>query len=219
MLGYTRSKLLTKTVEDLTHPQDWEQEKALFAKILDGTENSYEVEKRYICHSGRSLWVTETVAVVRDEAGAWLDCSCLIRVNELKRIQELFGLTVELASNAMVMTDERGKIVLANRQIERIFGYRQSELLGKSLEVLTPGVFLRERLAGPANLQVRPMEGKSYSLAECKDGTIFPAEVTLGAVESGQGTWILASIMDMREQQEERVLLSSEMKNEEPSAA
>lgn len=219
-MGYSSAKLLTKTIEELTHRRDWPHEKALFAKLLDGTEDSYEFEKRYICNSGCSLWVTEIVSVVRDDAGAWLDCACLIRVNELKRIQELFELTVELSSNAMAMTDERGKIVLANRQIERIFGYRQSELLGKKIEVLTPRL-LREELATRVfNLRVRRMEGESYSLAKCKDGTVFPAEVTLGAVESGRGTWILASIMDMREQQGgETTFLTDRMSIENHSAA
>src|SRR3954451_21291382 len=45
---------------------------------------------------------------------------------------------LESASQAIVSIDRTGKIVLANRRAEEIFGYSRSELLGARVELLLP---------------------------------------------------------------------------------
>src|SRR5205814_3865747 len=65
---------------------------------------------------------------------------------ERKQAEERFRLAVESAPNAMVMINQKGKIVLANSQTERVFGYTREELLGKSIELLVLPRF-RARLA------------------------------------------------------------------------
>lgn len=45
---------------------------------------------------------------------------------------------VESSPSGLLMVDPRGRIVLVNREIERLFGYSREELLGTSLNVLVP---------------------------------------------------------------------------------
>src|ERR1041385_2741432 len=54
---------------------------------------------------------------------------------------------VESSPNGIVMIDASGKIVLVNRETERLFGYGREELLGQSIELLVPSR-LRERHPG-----------------------------------------------------------------------
>jgi len=219
MLGYTRTELLKKTLEDLTHPADWFGEKELLANIVDGKEDSYEIEKRLICRSGSFLFVTQLVAAVRDDAGTCLLCTTLIRVNEAKRMEELLKLTVELSPNAVTITDQNGKIVLTNPLVEKIFGYRQRELLGKSIDILMPNLVHESRKGSIAELQVQPIDERRHLLGQCKNGTVLPAEVRSRTIETGRGTWTITSIVDMREHQErKRASLSSEMNTQLPVA-
>jgi PAS domain S-box-containing protein len=57
---------------------------------------------------------------------------------------ERFRLAVEACPNGMVMTDGDGKIVLANSEVERLFGYPRSELIDQTIEILLP-----DRFRGP----------------------------------------------------------------------
>ena len=45
---------------------------------------------------------------------------------------------LELVPDAVLITDQHGRIVHLNRMAEQLFGYRPGELLGQSLEILVP---------------------------------------------------------------------------------
>ena len=56
----------------------------------------------------------------------------------LKRAAEQFRLAIEAAPTGMLVVERSGKFVLVNAQVERVFGYRRSELLGQPIELLLP---------------------------------------------------------------------------------
>jgi PAS domain S-box-containing protein len=55
---------------------------------------------------------------------------------------------LDAAPDGIVEVDASGRIILANSQVERMFGYKREELLGQRVEMLVP-----ERFRGrhPAN--------------------------------------------------------------------
>ncbi|MBI4818499.1 MAG: PAS domain S-box protein [Deltaproteobacteria bacterium] len=110
---------------------------------------------------------------------------------------------LEAAPDAMVIVGADGRIVLINGQAERLFGYPRSELLGQSVEVLIP---VRYRHLHPAHRgeffkspRPRPMGAGVDLCAVRKDGTEFPAEISLGPVETAQGVLVTAAIRDVTE--------------------
>ena len=56
---------------------------------------------------------------------------------------EIFRSLLDSAPDAMVVADSEGRIVYANAQTERCFGYRREELLGKPIEELMPERYRR----------------------------------------------------------------------------
>lgn len=101
----------------------------------------------------------------------------------------------------MIAVDEDGKIVLANRQIEAMFGYRQEELLGQPIECLVPARF-RERHLGHRKefrkkSETRPMGLGNQLFGRRKDGTEFPVEIGLNPIDALGGGVVLASLMDI----------------------
>mgnify|MGYP005846089847 CR=1 FL=1 len=110
---------------------------------------------------------------------------------------------VESAPDAIVITDEDGRIRLVNQQTEILFGRRREELVGREVEVLVPArhrerhVGLRRRYS--ADPHARPMGLGLEILGLRSDGTEFPAEISLSPLRTGSGMMVTAIIRDMTE--------------------
>jgi PAS domain S-box-containing protein len=110
---------------------------------------------------------------------------------------------LEAAPDAMVIVDAEGRIVLINRQAETLFGYERAELVGRSVELLIPTGYREKhpaaRHAYLAEPRFRPMGAGLDLRAVRKDGTEFPAEISLGPVETANGMFVTAAIRDVTE--------------------
>jgi PAS domain S-box-containing protein len=68
LLGYTRNELLGKTLQERTHPDDLKENMRLFRRMV--TKGiPYEMEKRFICKDGSSIWANVSASPIRDAAG------------------------------------------------------------------------------------------------------------------------------------------------------
>jgi PAS domain S-box-containing protein len=130
--------------------------------------------------------------------------------------ERVFRLVVEASPSGVVLVDRRGTIVLVNREIERLFGYRREELVGESIELLVPSRF---RASHPAvrqeffsNPQARPMGAGRDLFGVHKDGTEIPVEIGLSPIETDEGVLVLASVIDIgpRKQAEVELRRSNE---------
>lgn len=127
----------------------------------------------------------------------------IIDITERKRADERFRLVVEAAPNSMIMVDKDGKVVLANLQTEKLFGYARSELMGQPIEILVPERY-RSRHPGHRtgffnNPQTRSMGAGRELYGRKKDGTEVPIEIGLNPIQTADGLFVLASIIDISE--------------------
>ncbi len=130
-----------------------------------------------------------------------------------------FEAVLDAAPDAMVIADGRGRIVLVNAQAEKLFGYLREELLGQPVETLVPsrlrGAHRSHREGYHQDPRTRPMgEGGLELLGVRKDGTEFPAEISLSPLESDEGLLAITAVRDVTERrrgEEERARLHSEL--------
>jgi PAS domain S-box-containing protein len=105
----------------------------------------------------------------------------------------------------MVCVDSCGRIVLVNAQAERLFGYPREELAGQPVEILVPDALKAGhpglRAGYAADPQRRPMGVGLELSGRRRDGTTFPAEISLSALGAGQDTLVSAAIRDATAQQ------------------
>jgi PAS domain S-box-containing protein len=113
---------------------------------------------------------------------------------------------LEAAPDAMVCVQQDGRMALANGQMEQLFGYSKDEMIGHPVELLVPdaarGVHPRHRAEYLANPKPRPM-GVGMELAgRRRDGSTFPAEISLWTISTDQGLLVTAAIRDITERLE-----------------
>jgi len=115
---------------------------------------------------------------------------------------------LDAAPDAMVAADSEGRIVWVNARAEQDFGYARTELLGASVETLVP-VHARHAhrdrrshyLADPRD---RPMGAGLDLAARRKDGSEFPAEISLATINTDEGLLVCAAIRDVSDRIEAR---------------
>jgi two-component system cell cycle sensor histidine kinase/response regulator CckA len=66
IVGYSQQQLLTKSIQDLTHPEDLEIDQAALSQLINNEIRTYTKEKRYYNLGGVIVWVKLTMSLVRD---------------------------------------------------------------------------------------------------------------------------------------------------------
>jgi two-component system, LuxR family, sensor kinase FixL len=120
------------------------------------------------------------------------------------------------ATDAMLIIDGEGRIVVANPAVERLFGRSQQELIGQLIEILIPARFKHahagQRSAYAQQPRPRTMGGGAELFGLNSDGTEFPVEVSLSPLQTSQGLpLVMATIHDITtRKQAEMALQESE---------
>ena len=107
---------------------------------------------------------------------------------------------MEVCPFSIIVVGSSGKIALANKETERLFGYSQDELIGQSVDLLIPARLRaqharhrRQFAANPSLLLPRNLCGAR------KDDTEFPAEVSVNPIHTTEGILLLGVIVDISE--------------------
>jgi len=150
---------------------------------------------------------TDLIYRARDEARTSGD---LARA-QLERSESTIRALVESSPQSVVAVSADEKIVLANGNTEKIFGYSREELLGQPLEILIPesvrGRHAEHHKTYFADMRSRPM-GIGLDLeGRRKDGTTFPAEIALSAIKTSAGSLAVAFVSDITERRRMEDLL------------
>lgn len=110
---------------------------------------------------------------------------------------------VELAPDGILVSDDDGEIVMANRRVEDLFGYDRDALVGLHVENLLPvrsrAVHRVHRARYTEAPRTRPMGAGLELWALRADGTEFPAEISLSVVASDHGPVTVAVIRELQQ--------------------
>lgn len=237
ILGRTREDLMSRTFQEITHPDDLDEDMDLVQQLLAGTFTSYALEKRYLKPDGSIVWGNLTVSLVRDAQGSPAYFVSLVEdisqrqaaeeaLRQLRRQLEerVAERTADLqavlahAHDAYICIDEAGVVVEWNRQAEATFGWKRHEALGGHLDTLIIPPAFRERhrqgihraaVAGRA----RVLNHRFELPAMRRDGSEFACELSITELHSqSRGRFFAAFLQDIsaRKQAEREIAESHE---------
>jgi PAS domain S-box-containing protein len=112
----------------------------------------------------------------------------------------------ENATEGIILTDSKGKIVLVNPAAERMFGYSSKEIIGEQVELLIPQRYQHHHKNLRDGFYKKPSNrvmGQGRDLfARKKDGTDMPVEVSLSHYERDGELFVIAFIIDITKRKE-----------------
>lgn len=211
MTGYSPEEFFKMSGADLSYPGDAEIGIPELRAVLEGTLNTYQIEKRYVRKNGRIFWVRLTNSVVRSADGTPQYFVTIVEdINEQKRaLEELHksqarfqAIFNDSAVGMGVMGLDR-KIIDANPAICRMYGMTRDEMIGMSAaEVTYPEdnpqstQLLDELITGQRD---------SYEIDRRyirRNGEVFWAHVTMSSVRGSDGKplYLVGMVIDIDEQ-------------------
>lgn len=191
-------------VQDFFFPEDQPFiTDAFFPKVIQEGSGEVEIRFRHF-KTGEAIWMLYNVFNLHDDDGNIIGCATVSRnITDRKRLEARFRAAIESTPNAMVMSDQQGRIVLVNSRTEEYFGYSRQDMLGQTVEFLMPERFRAnhqpQRHAYAHAPESRPMGSGRELYGLRKDGTEFPIEIGLNPVNIDEGPFVLAAIVDITE--------------------
>lgn len=108
---------------------------------------------------------------------------------------------VEAMPDGVVIVNHAGEILLVNREMERLLGYRREELLGQPIEMLLPATEQDVHVHHREGYQQAPHRremGRGLDLrARRGDGSCFPVEISLAPAQITGEDVVIATVRDV----------------------
>jgi diguanylate cyclase (GGDEF)-like protein/PAS domain S-box-containing protein len=189
--GYTRDEFLAMTVKDLRPP---EEVPALLERVAASKEGRIDHAShwRHRTRSGADIVVESTSQVVVFD-GRRAKIVVITDVTERLRAEEQIRLAEKVFDNsrqAIMITDPKPVILRVNRAFERITGYSQEEVVGRSPGILSSGRQGRQFYADLWRSldQGGVWEGELWNRR--KSGEVYPEYLAISAVRDRDGNAI-----------------------------
>ena len=165
----------------------------------------------FLSPPGAPVWlaiINRTIEIV----ALWLTVAAFIWLRNVVRVYERaqssrdankrLSDVLDGAEDAIITTDEHQNITLFNRGAERVFGYSAGEAIGRNLKLLLPTKvadthqkFVDDFARSPQ--QARRMGERGAVAGRRKDGSEFPAEVSISKSVLADGTTYTAILRDI----------------------
>ncbi|UUY06489.1 PAS domain S-box protein [Pseudomonas sp. J452] len=234
LLGYSADELLGRSTPAVLHvPEEvaarGRELSEEYAQPVEGfrvfvhkpeLEGSETREWTYVRKDGTQFPVSLVVTAMRDDDGmvsGYLGIA--VDITERKAAEQELAASVatmrailRTAVNPVITLDVAGNVLSFNPAGEALFGYTREELFGQPLYQLTAEES-RDELAGylaTINESSAPGSGSSKELTGLRqDGTVFPMQMSIGAMASAAQAQFVCIITDISELQRQRSELTT----------
>lgn len=213
LFGYAREELLEQPIEMLVPARFRDSHPQHRSHFLESPETRPMGSGRdlfVLRKDGREVPVEIGLNPV-PTADGMLIITSILDLSERRHAEARFRAAVDSSPSGMLMVDTEGMIVMANREAERTFAYADGEIVGRSIDEFVPRRFSEnhheQRQDYLHRPEARPMGTGRELYGVRSDGVEIPVEVGLTPITTDEGTFVLASVVDisLRRRMEEQL--------------
>ncbi|MGD8833821.1 MAG: PAS domain S-box protein [Desulfobacteraceae bacterium] len=212
VLGYTLDEISSMDESDLVHPDNLNAQPVITAEEMRESDQEVTLERHYLCNNGRYI----PVAVhVRSFQGDMLivtfqDISkAKASQKDLRKANEALEIVYRCANAAIISLDADTCVRFWNPAAEKMFGWTQSEVVGKPYPAVP-----KEMLEGHRNFFLEKIvNGRCFTdvevLRQRKDGSRFYVSATTGPTRNGKGkiNGLISIMIDITHRKEAELAL------------
>ncbi len=217
-LGYTPAQFIAGevTLPGITHPEDVDRVEEEIVDYLSRGIDEWSQSYRFITKDGEVRWMRDWNKALRNEEGQVTHVQSVILDETEKKETELalarekewLRITLQSIGDAVIATDDCGKIILLNTVAEELTGWKQQDAQGRPLtEVFR---IVNEETKEVCENPVKKVleSGIIVGLANhtaliCKDGEEIPIEDSGAPIRNGKGE-IIGVVLVFRDVREKR---------------
>lgn len=141
IVGRPRDELIGIRMQEITFADDLPENQRLFQHMVQ-TGESFEIEKRYVRGDGSLVWVANSVSAIRDDGGNMSQAVAIsVDIGERRHAQQIekhLASMIASSNDAIMGIDLDMKITSWNAAAEKLYGYSQDEVVGRSVLMLVP---------------------------------------------------------------------------------
>ena len=224
ILNYNIDEIINRDFRDFLDEDSKKIVEDRYVRRQRGEKVPSRYEFTVIDKYGRKKIVELSSSVIRDSSGKVKTVGQILDITEKKKIleelknnEEKFRTISESANDAIIMMDSEGNVSYWNRAAEKMFGYKNDEVIGKNIhELLAPPRFhdahkqafkkFKETGKGAAI-------GKTIELSALhKDGTEFPVELSLSSIKLNDKWNAIGIIRNIKERKDIEKKLHEKLK-------
>jgi hypothetical protein len=203
VFGYREEDAIGKPISMLI-PLDLRQEEdRILAELTNGRAIEH-FETVRLHRNGSRIEVSITVSPIWDAEGKVVGASKNLReVGKRKGTEAMLAAVVNNAIDGLLTIDEAGNIETFNRSCQGLFGYVEEEVVGRNINMLLPERYYREHAGyfADANRSAESRNGTSRTevSGRRKDGSVFPADLSISAFQLAGNLHFSGIIRDITE--------------------
>lgn len=199
LLGWSPEDLVSKSFLSFIHPDDFPKTLEIY-ELLGRGKSIADFEIRLLTKNNQYVWMEFNITPLAQNGEVYGLLGFARDITQRKEAQERlnesearFRHLSESALDAIILMDGEGKINYWNQAAERIFGYSEEEILGKSIQdTLLPSHLKKMYRRGLVKFRetgTSPIFGKSLELTALrKGGSEFPIELSISRMQI-KGAW------------------------------
>ncbi len=213
IIGWSKDEIRGRHFSILHTPHDLASGKAAHELEVARDVGRYEEQGVRLRKDGSSFIAHVSLTPLKNEAGLLLgyakvarDISERVAAEEALKTREAHLRSIlETVPDAMIVIDEQAHIQFFSAAAERLFGYKDHEIIGENIKILMPDPY-REQHDGYMHRYLTTGERRIIGIGRVvvgqgKDGSTFPIELAVGEMRSGGQRYFTGFIRDLTERQ------------------